>query len=89
MQLGFVEVRGLAMYDLSVSTLVLLKAEFDGGHVSTEEFKKGLEGIIENLETSIKCLEVEETGTYRKLIADRATHILHQIKELLLFSDCI
>ena len=88
-KLGFVEVRGLALYELSVPTLVLLKAEFDGGQVSVEEFKEGLSDIVDNLETSIRCLEVEETGTYRKLIADRATHILHQIKELIMFSDYI
>ena len=77
-KLGFVEVRGLALYELCVPTLVLLKNEFDGGKVSVEEFKEGLSDIVGNLETSIKCLEVEETGTYRKLIAERATHILHQ-----------
>jgi len=89
LQLGYVEVRGLALYDLCVPTLVLLKAEFDAGTVTKDQFKEGLNPIMKNLETSIEILEVEETGTYRKLIAERGTHILHQIKELIMFSDFI
>ena len=87
LKLGYIEVRGLALYDLCVPSLVLLQGNFDVGTISRDQFKDGLNVIIKNLETSIECLEVEEKGTYRKLIADRATHILNNVRELVLFID--
>eukprot|EP00092_Neocalanus_flemingeri_P000460 GFUD01000489.1.p1 GENE.GFUD01000489.1~~GFUD01000489.1.p1 ORF type:complete len:526 (+),score=117.42 GFUD01000489.1:104-1681(+) len=87
LKLGYIEVRGLALYDLCVPSLVLLKGKFDAGIISREQFKDGLDTVTKNLESSIECLEVEEKGTYRKLIAERATHILHNVKELVLFID--
>jgi hypothetical protein len=87
LKLGYVEVRGLALYDLCVPSLVLLKKNFDAGILSQDQFKEGLDPIMKNLQTSIECLEVEETGTFRKMIAERASHIRQQIKELILFVD--
>merc|ERR1719483_516170 len=86
-KLGYVEVRGFALYDLSMPSLVLLQGNFDMGTISRDQFKDGLNTITKNLETSIEILEVEEKGTYRKLIADRATHILNNVRELILFID--
>ena len=77
------------LYDLCVPSLVLLKKNFDVGILSQDQFKEGLDPIMKNLQTSIECLEVEENGTFRKMIAERASHILQQIKELVLFVDFI
>jgi len=87
LKLGYTEIRGLALYELCVPSLVLLQGKFDAGSISRNEFKEGLDDIIKNLETSIECLEVEERGTYRKLISERATHILNNIRDIVLFVD--
>ena len=48
---------------------------------------QGLKETAVRLESCIECLGLEERGTYKKLLSERAKVLLVQVKDWIMFVD--
>lgn len=64
-----------------------LNRNFSSQKIDRTDFKKGLTGLMENIENCIDCLSNEDDASYRRLLRDRAKVLKTNIKECLLFID--
>ncbi|KAK9505377.1 hypothetical protein O3M35_009451 [Rhynocoris fuscipes] len=77
---GYTRLRGLALYELHVSLLLLYRSQYEYKTINTEKFKEQMRKVADILEESGKILSIEPEGTQEAGIGASALQAVEQLR---------
>ena len=80
-ELGYIRIQDLILYD------TFLQKEMEGGLLSPTQFVAEMGKVLQDLEMTINCLGVEMPGTYKRMIAEKASAAAITLKELCSYAE--